>query len=143
MDLIPESFNVADSDPESKNMVELSPIRLLIKNIFKVFQDEREKHGSILIGLKKTVDESQSVLTIAQNELTIYTSAAQKEKIRLEQLKNSISSTKDQLKDKGARLEELKTEVPAKEKELLTSQREAQKVRKIFISWLVGWSIGD
>ena len=99
-----------------------------------MFQDEREKHGSKLIGLKKTVDESQSVLTIAQNELTIYTSAAQKEKIRLEQLKNSISSTKDQLKDKGARLEELKTEVPAKEKEFLTSQREAQKVRNILIS---------
>ena len=78
--------------------------------------------------MKKSVDETQSVLTIAQNELTIYTSAAQKERIRLDQLQTSITSTKEQLKDKGARLEELRKLVPSKDKELLNTQRESQQV---------------
>jgi hypothetical protein len=46
------------------------------------------------VDLKKTVDEAQSVLTIASNELNIYTGAEQKERIRLDQLQNSIQTTR-------------------------------------------------
>jgi len=99
-----------------------------LKSETQEFQDEREKYASKLIGLKKACDETQSVLTIEQNKLSIYTSAEQKEKIRLDQLTASIQSTKEQVAEKGSRLKELEVEVPAKEKELSNAQKEAQAV---------------
>ena len=59
-----------------------------------MFQDEKEKHETKLVVLKKSVDETQSVLTIASNELNIYIGAEQKERIRLEQLQASIQNTR-------------------------------------------------
>ena len=91
----------------------------------QVFQDEREKHGGRLVGLRKGVDETQSVLTIAQNELNIYTSAEQKEKIRLDQLTKSIQSTAEQVAEKGSRLTELEELLPTKQDELADAQQEA------------------
>jgi len=91
----------------------------------QVFQDEREKHGKRLLGLRKGVDETQSSLTVAQNELNIYTSSEQKEKIRLDQLKKSIESTAEQVEEKGSRLEQLEELVPNKEEELADAQQEA------------------
>ena len=58
----------------------------------------------------------------------MYTSAAEKEKIRLDQLKNSIDTTKEQISEKGARLNELKELIPGKEKDLHNAQKEAQRV---------------
>ena len=90
----------------------------------QVFQDERERHGSKLIGLKKAVDETQSVLTIAQNELSIYTSAEHKEKARLEQLEAGIKSSREQLQEKGARLQQLEKLLPAKVRKYYFNQQQ-------------------
>jgi len=97
-----------------------------LKQETQVYQDEREKHESKLVGLRNGVDGAQSELTIAQNEYSVYTSAAEKEKIRLDQLKNSIDSTKQQISDKGSRLAELKKTIPGKENELTAAQKDAQ-----------------
>jgi len=99
-----------------------------LKQETQEFQDEREVHTSKLVGLRQTVDKAQSELTIAQNELSVYTSAGEKEKIRLEQIQQGIEDTRQQLADKGERLKELNKIVPGKEKELHNTQKEAQKV---------------
>ena len=43
-------------------------MNLKISMSLQVFQDEREKHGKRLVGLRKGVDETQSALTVAQVE---------------------------------------------------------------------------
>ncbi len=59
-----------------------------------MFQDEKARHQTKLVGLKETVDAAQSALTIVSNELSVYTGAEQKERIRLEQLQSSIETTR-------------------------------------------------
>ncbi len=59
-----------------------------------MFQDEKARHQTKLVGLKETVDAAQSALTIVNNELSVYTGAEQKERIRLEQLQDSIQTTR-------------------------------------------------
>merc|ERR1719319_218072 len=90
----------------------------------KQYQDDKEKYESQLIGLRKVVNETESVVTLAQNELTLYQSAEQKEKIHLDQLTNNIKKIKDTVKEKSARLNELTPLVPSKEKELKNKEKQ-------------------
>ena len=55
----------------------------------KVYQDEKEKLETELIGLRKDVNEKESALRIAQSKLAIIESNEQKEKARLEQMEVS------------------------------------------------------
>ena len=59
-----------------------------------MFQDEKERHETKLVDLRRTVDETQSVLTVVSNELSIYKGAEEQERIRLDQLQTSIQNTR-------------------------------------------------
>eukprot|EP00090_Calanus_glacialis_P026751 TRINITY_DN42055_c0_g1_i1.p1 TRINITY_DN42055_c0_g1~~TRINITY_DN42055_c0_g1_i1.p1 ORF type:complete len:1294 (+),score=513.23 TRINITY_DN42055_c0_g1_i1:38-3919(+) len=99
-----------------------------LKNDTQVFQDEKAKHESKLVDLKKTVNEAQAELDLATNEHEVYISAEVKEKNRLEDLKTRIQNTKDSVKGKAAKLVELEDSVPAKEQELNGASGELERV---------------
>ena len=94
----------------------------------EVHQDEKAKHESKLVGLKKDVNEASSELELATNEHAVYTSAEVKEKNRLEDLFNRIESTKEIVEEKAAKLSELEETIPVKEQELRDAETEIQKV---------------
>jgi len=99
-----------------------------LKTDTQVFQDEKAKHESKLVDLKKSVNEAASELDLATNEHEVYISAEVKEKNRLEDLKTRIQTTKDSVKDKAAKLVELERNIPAKEQELNGASVELERV---------------
>ena len=80
----------------------------------QVYQDEKAEHESKLVDLKKSVNEAAAELDLATNEHAVYTSAELKEKNRLEDLNQKIETTKNNVKDKAAKLVELEEIIPVK-----------------------------
>jgi len=99
-----------------------------LKSDTQVFQDEKAKHESKLVDLKKYVNEAASELDLATNEHEVYVSAELKEKNRLEDLNTRIQNTKESVKEKIANLKEFDQTLPAKENELIDAASELEKV---------------
>eukprot|EP00092_Neocalanus_flemingeri_P022265 GFUD01024145.1.p1 GENE.GFUD01024145.1~~GFUD01024145.1.p1 ORF type:complete len:1283 (-),score=468.97 GFUD01024145.1:142-3990(-) len=99
-----------------------------LKTDTQVFQDEKAKHESKLVDLKKSVNEAASELDLATNEHEVYISAEVKEKNRLEDLKTRIQTTKESVKDKAAKLVELEGTIPVKEQEMNKASGEIERV---------------
>ena len=99
-----------------------------LKSDTQVYQDEKAKHESKLVELKKSVNEASSELDLATNEHEVYISAEVKEKNRLEDLINRIHNTKESVKDKAAKLVELDQSLPSKEQDMNKAGSELEHV---------------
>ena len=98
-----------------------------LKSDTQVFQDEKSKHESKLVDLKKYVNEAASELDLATNEHEVYLSAELKEKNRLEDLYTRIQNTRIG-EGKIANLKEFDQTLPSKENELIDAASELEKV---------------
>jgi structural maintenance of chromosome 4 len=99
-----------------------------LKTDTQVWQDEKAKHNTKLIDLKKAVNEAAETLNLATNEHDVYVSEEQKAKLRLDDLMNKITSTKEQVKEKSKVLDDLNKTIPGKEKDLKSSEAEVGKL---------------
>ncbi|PNF36219.1 hypothetical protein B7P43_G09723 [Cryptotermes secundus] len=93
-------------------------------------QDSKDKLQTQLIGLKETVDETKSVYDIAKAELDLYVSSEQKERSKLEEIKNNYMTASKTVEGRKDEIEELNTGIPAAEKQLQEAQVELAQVRK-------------
>ena len=82
------------------------------------YQDEKEKLEAKLVGLRKEVDEKDSVLKLAQDELNLAKSKEEREKCRLEQMEGNLNTFKVTLTNSSERKEVLAKKIPATEKSL-------------------------
>lgn len=112
-------------------MVTFSP-PLVPRTDTQQWQEEKAKHETKLLGLRKTVDEAAAVLNLENNEHEVYVSEEQKAKLRLEEVVTRIQTTKDQVKEKSKTLDDLTTKIPTREKELRSSETEIGQVRNHF-----------
>jgi len=96
------------------------------------WQDEKAKHQTKLVDLKKAVNEAAEELNLAQNEHDVYVSEERKAKDRLEEMKNTIVNKKEAVKDKSKTLEELTKKIPEKSRDLRSSEEEAEKLNGSF-----------
>ena len=99
-----------------------------LKSETQVHQDEKAVHETKLIDLKKTVNEAAEELNLATNEHDVYVSEEQKAKLRLDDMKNKIHNTKEQVKEKSKTLDDLNANIPAKERELEVTVKEIGQV---------------
>ncbi|XP_068201013.1 structural maintenance of chromosomes protein 4 [Palaemon carinicauda] len=84
-------------------------------------QDEKAKFETKLIDLRKVVDETKSVVDIAQSELDIYLSTERNELKKLDQIKNGLEKSEETIKSKTGEIKRLQKEIPQKEKQLKES----------------------
>jgi structural maintenance of chromosome 4 len=108
--------------------VEYEAAMASLKSDTQVWQDEKAKHETKLLDLKKTVNEAAEELNLATNEHDVYVSEEIKAKLRLDDLINKIHNTKEQVKEKSKALDELNKLIPAKEKDLHNSRKENENV---------------
>ena len=99
-----------------------------LKSDTQVWQDEKAKHQTKLVDLKKAVNEASEELNLAKNEHDVYVSEETNAKKRLEEIQNRIVETKEQVKEKSKTLEELNKKIPTRTKELKSSETEVQAV---------------
>merc|ERR1711962_1166402 len=99
-----------------------------LKSDTQVWQDEKAKHQTKLVDLKKAVNEASEELNLAKNEHDVYVSEETNAKNRLEDIQNRIVQTKEQVKEKSKTLEELNKKIPQRSKELKSSEAEVQTV---------------
>ncbi|XP_053981159.1 structural maintenance of chromosomes protein 4 [Hylaeus volcanicus] len=91
--------------------------------------NERSKLEKELISLRKNVDQAQATFNIAQSELELYTSIEFTEKEKLEELKNSLKLTADNLIEKKQQLQSVEIQIPDIEHNLVQAQQELEKVK--------------
>ncbi|XP_043470645.1 structural maintenance of chromosomes protein 4 [Leptopilina heterotoma] len=90
---------------------------------------ERVKQETALIELRKKVDEAKSAFDIAQSELQLYTSEEEKEKGKLQQLQEALTSTTETLEDRRKQLGELEREIPATQKSIAEVERKLDDLK--------------
>ncbi|XP_076044466.1 structural maintenance of chromosomes 4-like protein gluon [Oratosquilla oratoria] len=91
-------------------------------------QDEKEKYETQLIDLKKTENETKSVLDIAQSELDIYLSTIAKETKKLDQLRERYEKAKETISTRSEQVERLTKQIPENEQQLNESQKQLHQV---------------
>ncbi|XP_063882710.1 structural maintenance of chromosomes protein 4-like [Scylla paramamosain] len=85
-------------------------------------QDEKAKYETQLIGLRKTVNETKSVVDIAQSELDIYQSTERTEKKKLEQILDGLEKAGNTAQTRRADVEKLEKAIPECNKKLKMQQ---------------------
>ncbi|XP_066938729.1 structural maintenance of chromosomes protein 4 [Macrobrachium rosenbergii] len=91
-------------------------------------QDEKAKFETKLIDLRKVVDETKSVVDIAQSELDIYLSTERNEQKKLDQIKTGLEKAKETITSKSEEIKRLEKEVPQKEKQLKENTQRLQQL---------------
>lgn len=91
--------------------------------------NQRSTFEKELISLRKDVDQAQATFNITRSELELYASIELTEKGKLEDIKNALKLTVDNLKERKHQLESLETKIPDSQHNLVQTQQELQKVK--------------
>lgn len=91
-------------------------------------QDEKQEFETKLIDFRKVVDETKSVLNIAQSELDIYLSTERNEQKKLEQIKSSLEKSIETVSNRKEEVNRLMVAVPEYQKKHETAQTELQQL---------------
>lgn len=81
-------------------------------------QDEKAKYETQLIDLRKEVDETKSVVDIAQSELDIYQSTERNEKKKLEQIVAGLEKAENTVSSREEEVQRLDEQIPKSEQKL-------------------------
>ncbi|KAK7075166.1 Structural maintenance of chromosomes protein 4 [Halocaridina rubra] len=91
-------------------------------------QDEKTTHETKLIDLRKTVDESRSVVDISQSELDIYQSTEKKEQKKYDQLLSNLEKSQETFGCRQEEIKKLEKEIPNKEKQFKEASQKLQVI---------------
>ena len=94
----------------------------------QVFQDQKEKLETGLIGFTKIENEKEANLNLAQGEVDVLTQNEQKEKIKLEQLEQRYVQANTDFADKEVQLKDNEKVLPNLIKNTEKNEQELQNV---------------
>jgi structural maintenance of chromosome 4 len=94
------------------------------------FQDKKEQLETKLIGLQKDENEKESKYSVAKNEIDLMRSTEQRETCKLEQLKQRALNSKNQMKEKEAKLKEHTEKIPELQKVIVDTEAEMETLNK-------------
>ncbi|XP_057326315.1 structural maintenance of chromosomes protein 4-like [Microplitis mediator] len=90
---------------------------------------KRVEYEAQLMSHRKKIDMAQAAFNLADSELQLYTSVEKVEKEKLEKLQSILRETAETFKERQATLAELKTKIPATEKNLLTMRNKLDEMK--------------
>ncbi|KAF2348276.1 RecF/RecN/SMC N-terminal [Trinorchestia longiramus] len=90
-------------------------------------QDDKEKFETKLIDLRKVVDETKSVVDIAQSELDIYLSTERNEQKKLDQIVSSLEKAKETVETRKEELARLTKAIPEDQEKMKKLQKDLQQ----------------
>nr|XP_050846210.1 structural maintenance of chromosomes protein 4 [Vespula vulgaris] len=91
--------------------------------------NERSQLEKNLISLRKDVDEAKSTFDIEDSKLQLYTSIEQTEREKLNNIKETLKTTVDTIKQRTEQLDSLNKKIPATQKSLNQAKTEFQEVK--------------
>jgi len=94
------------------------------------FQEKKTQLETKLIDLQKDENEKEAKYNVAKNEIDLMKSTEQRETCKLEQLKQRALTSKNQLKDKDAKLKEHNEKIPQLQETIERSEKEAETLNK-------------
>ncbi|XP_067015599.2 structural maintenance of chromosomes protein 4 [Anabrus simplex] len=113
-----------------KEQIDVDKALEKLKTETKEQQAQKEQLQTRLITLQKSVDETKSVLDIAQSALDLYLSSETKEKSKLTEMQTHFESVSKMVNDKRKEMEELQVKIPKTSKALKTAEDELARVRE-------------
>lgn len=91
--------------------------------------NERSELEKNLISLRKDVDEAKGTFDIENSKLQLYTSIEQTEREKLNNIKESLETTVNKIKQRTEQLDSLNKKIPATQKSLDQAKSEFQQVK--------------
>lgn len=125
-----EVLQVKLKEEQAKEQVQVKKVLASLQEETVGLQDEKEKNQAELLNLQKTVADAKSKHDIAQSNLDIYLSNEQKEKARLEQLKNTLTNITSVLEKRRVDLKELSEKLPKERRRLEEAEEEIIRIRE-------------
>ncbi|KAK3094368.1 hypothetical protein FSP39_000811 [Pinctada imbricata] len=101
---------------KKKEDEKLAAVMESLKTETKGLQEEKDSKEEELLGLKKTVNETKSTLSVAKSELDIYLSNQQSETNRLKDLQRKLEKAEVTLKDRNNEITQIDKNLPEVQK---------------------------
>lgn len=101
-----------------------------MKNDTQEFQEKKAQLETKLIDLQRDENEKEAKYNVAKNEIDLMKSTEQRETCKLEQLKQRALTSKNQLREKDAKLKEHNEKIPELQETIEESEKESETLNK-------------
>ncbi|CAL4126837.1 unnamed protein product [Meganyctiphanes norvegica] len=111
-----------------KEQEEYHKVMATLNSETQTLQEEKKQYETRLIDLRKTVNETKSVVDISQSELDIYQSTEKSEKKKLEQIESGLKKAQETINSRKDQVEKLKQAVPDSDQKLRAANQNLLQV---------------